>query len=97
MDGYRSTCRRFLSYLSSAFPQVRQLSELRRDPHLLGWFAAQCDQQPPLHPKTRHHYLLCLRRLFDDLSSHGYPLEAELIRQQDFPCPSLSAPAAFSL
>lgn len=85
VDGYRSTCRRFLSYLSSAFPQVRQLSELRRDPHLLGWFAAQCDQQPPLHPKTRHHYLLCLRRLFDDLSSHGYPLEAELIRQQDFP------------
>ena len=85
VDGYRSTCRRFLSYLSSAFPHVRQLSELRRDPHLLGWFAAQCDQQPPLHPKTRHNYLLCLRRLFDDLISNGHPLEPELIRQQDFP------------
>jgi site-specific recombinase XerD len=85
VDGYRSTCRCFLSYLNSAFPQVRQLSALHRDPHLLGWFGAQCDQQPPLHPKTRHNYLLCLRRLFDDLISHGHPLELELIRQQDFP------------
>jgi site-specific recombinase XerD len=85
VEGYRSTGRRFLAYLSTAFPQVQQLSELRRDPHLLGWFRWQCDQQPPLHPKTRHNYLLCLRRLFDDLIDHGYPLQPDLIRQPDFP------------
>ena len=36
--GYRWAARRFLSDLRAAFPQVRQLSELRRDPHLLAWF-----------------------------------------------------------
>ena len=41
VEGYRSTGRRFLAYLSTAFPQVQQLSELRRDPHLLGWFRWQ--------------------------------------------------------
>ena len=34
---YRAVARHFLSYLQTDFPQVRGLSELRRDPHLLGW------------------------------------------------------------
>jgi site-specific recombinase XerD len=97
VEGYRSTCRRFLAYLSAHFPQVPQLSELRRDPHLLGWFRSQCDQQPPLHPKTRHNYLLCLRRLFDDLIFDGHPLQPELIRQQDFPLLPKYLPRPLSL
>jgi site-specific recombinase XerD len=82
---YRVACRRFLSYLSAAFPRVRQLSELRRDPHLLGWFRSQCDPPPPLTPKTRQNYLLCLRRLFDHLLLQGHPVQPNLICQQDFP------------
>jgi hypothetical protein len=35
---YRSVARGFLSYLQVAFPQLRRPSQLRRDPHLLGWF-----------------------------------------------------------
>ena len=35
---YRGTARRFLSYLHANFPRVRRLSQLHRDPHLLGWF-----------------------------------------------------------
>jgi site-specific recombinase XerD len=85
IEGYRSTRNRFLAYLSAAFPQVQQISDLRRDPHLLGWFGSQCDQQPPLQPKTRHNYLLCLRRLFDVLILQGHPLPADLIQPQDFP------------
>jgi len=38
VDNYRSTARCFLAYLRAAFPQLRRLSQLRRDPHLLGWF-----------------------------------------------------------
>ena len=38
VDQYRYTARQFLSYLRAAFPQLRQISQLRRDPHLLGWF-----------------------------------------------------------
>ena len=37
VDNYRSTARCFLAYLRAA-PQLRRLSQLRRDPHLLGWF-----------------------------------------------------------
>jgi site-specific recombinase XerD len=85
VDGYRSATRGFVAYLNAAFPQVRQLSELRRDPHLLGWFRSHCDQQPPLSPRTRHNYLLCLRRLFDDLTRDGYPVPPDLIRLKDLP------------
>jgi len=85
VDGYRSAARRFLAYLGVAFPHVQQLSELRRDPHLLGWFRSQCDQQPPLSHKTRQNYLLCLRRLFDASVLDGQTLQPALILQRDFP------------
>jgi hypothetical protein len=47
VENYRSTARCFLAYLRAAFLQVHQLSELRRDPHLLGWFRRLAEQQPP--------------------------------------------------
>src|SRR5713101_9312956 len=72
VSGYRGAARRFLSYLRTAFPQVRRLSQLRRDPHLLGWFRSLCEQQPPLCNKTRANLLLCLRRLLDDLIVNGH-------------------------
>lgn len=43
---YRTLSRCFLSYLHSAFPQMRSFSPLRRDPHLLGWFRWLCERQP---------------------------------------------------
>lgn len=85
VSGYRGAARRFLSFLRSAFPQVRRLSQLRRDPHLLGWFRSLCEQQPSLSNKTRGTYLLCLRRLLDDLTANGHCIRPDLIRRQDFP------------
>lgn len=85
VDGYRSAARNFLAYLSAAFPHVRQLSDLRRDPNLLGWFRSHCDQQPPLSCKTRHNYLLCLRRLLEAAALQGHLLAPDLICQQDLP------------
>jgi site-specific recombinase XerD len=85
VNGYRSATRGLLAYLITAFPQVRHLTELRRNPHLLGWFRSHCDQKPPLSPKTRHNYLLCLRRLFDDLTRDGFPVPPDLIRLDDLP------------
>jgi hypothetical protein len=35
---YRGTARDFLIYLSEDHPDVTSLSQLRRDPHILGWF-----------------------------------------------------------
>ena len=37
MHHYRHTVRLFLEYLQENFPAVRKPSQLRRDPHLLGW------------------------------------------------------------
>src|SRR5213078_3354354 len=60
VDQYRYTARQFLSYLRAAFPQLRRLSQLRRDPHLLGWFRSLSERQPPLCTKTRIDCLVIL-------------------------------------
>ena len=87
---YRGVACHFLAYLQTDFPQVRQLSELRRDPHLLGWLGCLSAQHPPLSNGTRWKYLLRLRRLFLDLASAGYPLQPRLIRPEDSPHPRRS-------
>src|SRR5213592_2624308 len=74
VSGYRGAARRFLSFLRSDFPGVRRLSQLRRDPHLLGWLGSLCQQPQPLSNKTRANLLLCLRRLLDDLTANGHCL-----------------------
>ena len=58
VDNYRYVARRFLAYLHTTFPQVRRLVQLRRDPHLLGWFRWLCEQDPPLRNGTRINHLL---------------------------------------
>ena len=85
MQGYRSTAHRFLAYLRTAFPQLHQLSQLRRHPHLLSWFRSLCEPPPPLSNQTRIHHLVRLRRLLDDLAANGHSLLPDLIRPEDFP------------
>ena len=82
---YRCAASRFLAYLHANFPQVRRLSQLCRDPHLLRWLQTLVKQDPPLSNKTRRDYLLCLRRPLDDFADNGYALQPGLIRRQDFP------------
>ena len=82
----------FLFYLHADFPQVRRLSQLRRDPHLLGWFRWLCEHHPPLCNKTREKYLLCLRRVFDDLTVQGPSMQRRPHPPRGFP----SAAAASS-
>lgn len=82
---YRYLAHGFLRYLHAHFPQLRRLSQLRRDPHLLGWFRWLCALQPPLCNQTRTDYLVRLRRLLDDLAANGHPLPPDLIRREDFP------------
>src|SRR5260370_454643 len=82
---YRAAVHRFLAYLQTDFPQVLHLSELRRDPHLLGWLRRFDQQDPPLSPGRRQMYLLMLRRLLHELASAGHPLQPGLILPEDFP------------
>jgi site-specific recombinase XerD len=85
IQNYRCAVHHFLAYLQTDFPQLRQLSELRRDPHLCGWFRRLCEQDPPLSNTTRQHYLLNLRRLLDELAYAGHPLQPGLILAEDLP------------
>ena len=82
---YRAAARRFLAFLQTDFPRVLQLSELRRDPHLLGWVRSLCEQDPPLSNSSRRIYLLALRRLLHDFASEGHALPSEFILAEDFP------------
>jgi site-specific recombinase XerD len=82
---YRCVARRFLIYLRATFPQLRHLSQLRRDPHLLGWFRRLGEQDPPVCNQTRANYLLSLRRVLQDLADNGHPLPPDLIRSEDLP------------
>ena len=84
VDQYRCVARRFLTYLHTAFPRLHRVSQLRRDPHLPGWFGWLCEQLQ-LGNVTRLHYLLQLRRLFQDLAENGYAVQPGLIRREDFP------------
>lgn len=91
---YRGATRRFLSFLRATFPRVRRLRQLRRDPHLLGWFRSLCE--PPLSHKFRINLLFCLRRLLEDLAANGHPLSPDLIRREDFPPPPHYLPRPLS-
>jgi site-specific recombinase XerD len=96
VKGYRVVTRRFLSFLRAAFPSVRRLSQLRRDPHLLAWLRSLCEEQPALSYKFRINLLLCLRRLLEDLAANGHSLSADLIRREDFPPSPRSLPRPLS-
>jgi site-specific recombinase XerD len=82
---YRSIVRRFLAYLRTAFPHVRRHSQLRRDPHLLGWFRSLREHEPTLGNEARIHHLAFLRRLLEDLAANGHSIQPDLIRREDFP------------
>jgi integrase len=97
INGYRVTARRFLSYLRVSAPQLHSLVELRRDPHLLGWFRSLAEQQPPLSAKSRWSHLLLLRRLLDELGAAGHPVTDQLIRREDFPPVPVYLPRALSI
>ena len=82
---YRACARSFLSYLHARFPKLRKLSQLRRDPHLLGWFRFLSQHDPPLCNLVRAARLVQLRRMLRDLADQGHLLQPDLIRRQDFP------------
>ena len=67
------------------YPEIRRLSQLRRDPHMLGLFRWLCELRPSIGNPTRRQRLLCLRRLLNDLADQGHHLQPGLIIREDFP------------
>ena len=83
---YRGAARYFLIYLGEDHPAVCSLGQLRRDPHLLGWYAHMRLQNPPLSPAVYICRLLLLRCILQELAwTAQLPELAHLIRREDVP------------
>ena len=82
---YQYVARYFVGYLRDEFPEVWRLSQLRRDPHMLGFFRWLCELHPPIGNPTRRQRLLCLRRLLNDLAAQGHQLQFGLVIPEDLP------------
>jgi site-specific recombinase XerD len=83
---YRGTVRHFLSYLGETFPEVTALTQLRRDPHILGWMACRRSQTPPLTAASYINVLIALRWTFHELAwTNELPNLVHLIRREDIP------------
>ena len=91
---YRRMLNCFLRFVHAHYPEVHSPSQMRRDPHLLGWF-----RYLGAHVRngTRLQYLCCLRRLLHDLARSGeYSMPEELIRPEDLPRPDVYLPKPLS-
>lgn len=65
---YERAARRWLAFLTKCFPDVQRPSDLRRDPHVLGWLRSLCERNPPVGKRARYNEIVCLRRILDDLA-----------------------------
>jgi len=86
---YRGTVRSFLRYLQADFPQIGTPSQLRRDPHLLGWLEHLWKHRTaagaPLASSTRGLHVLHLRTLLAMLADGPHALPPGLLRGEDVP------------
>lgn len=86
---YRYTVRMFLEYLRETFPQITKPSQLRRDPHLLGWLEHLWKRRTrtgkTLDTSTRGSIILQLRRLLELLADYPSPPPAGLLLREDVP------------
>jgi len=89
--------RNFPIYLGDNHPAVASLDQLRRDPHILGWFTHLRTQTPPLAPAVYINRLTHLRRILEELAwTAQLPELAHLIRREDFPRPPQRLPRALT-
>ena len=94
---YRGTVRNFPIYLGDNHPAVASLDQLRRDPHILGWFTHLRSQTPPLAPAVYINRLTHLRRILEELAwTAQLPELAHPIRREDFPRPPQRLPRALT-
>jgi site-specific recombinase XerD len=94
---YEHTLRLFLGFLRARFPEVCRASELRRDPHMLGWLEhlwmrqGRCTQRR-LCASSRAAHLIRLRKLLELLADHAHPPRLGLLLSQDIPRPDQLLP-----
>ena len=85
IKNYKKNLNGFMRYLESAYPEVRKLSQLRRDPHILGWLRTLHEHQPPLKTSTRLQAIMLVRRLLNDLATCDSRMREGLLVRGDLP------------
>jgi site-specific recombinase XerD len=94
---YRGTVRNFLIYLGDDHPAVGSLGQLRRDPHILGWFNHLHSRTPQLATAVYISRLMHLRCILEELAwTAEFPDLARLIRREDAPRPPQRIPRALT-
>lgn len=90
---YRGTARSFLIYLGDHHPAVTSLNQLRRDPHILGWFTHLRSLAPAVYISRLMH----LRCILEELAwTAQIPELARLIRREDSPRPPQRLPRSLT-
>ena len=85
LAAYRWHAAQFLAVLAAQAPGIVSPAQLHRR-HLQGWLRSLYDRQPPLARGTRHHYIVCLRRLLQDLARQDHvTLRPDLLLPDDVP------------
>jgi len=83
---YRGAARHFLICLGEDYPALCSLNQLRRDPHILGWFTHLRSHTPPLAQAVYVCRLLFLRSILEELARTAQlPDLTHLIRREDIP------------
>jgi integrase len=83
---YQGTFRSFLRYLAAHHPEVSQLQQLRRDPHMVGWLADLRSHTPPFAKITIAIRVTFLHRMLEDLAwNQQIPALAHLLSRADVP------------
>jgi len=90
---YRGTARDFLIYLGDDHPAVCALNQLRRDPHILGWFTHLRSLAPAVYISRLMHLRCILQEL---VWTAQLPDLAHLIRREDSPRPPQRLPRALT-
>lgn len=91
IKAYHVASRRFLNYLATSYPEIHRPSQLRRDPHILGYMRMLCERTPPLKNCTRGQYLIYLRRILLGLAP-----KRSFILPTDIPRADLYLPKSLS-
>jgi site-specific recombinase XerD len=99
---YRYTVRLFLAFLDEVFPDARRPSDLKRDPHILGWLEHLWMRRArgsgrPLSNVARAGHLIRLRKLFDWMADHASPPRPGLLWSEDIPKPDDVLPRPLTL
>jgi integrase len=83
---YRGVARNFLLYLEERYPEVSDINQLRRDPHVLGWLAHLRAHNPPLSIEFYGVRILLLRCIFEELAwMTQLPDVAHFLRREHAP------------